>query len=177
VILRIVKYPNPVLRKVGEHISEVTPAIRRLAESMIETMHASGGVGLAAHQVGEPLQLAVIDVSKARKPSDARIGERNLSLSKFMPLVMINPRWFPLGTHTTPMSEGCLSFPDSYAKVDRHIVIDVQCATLDNPAFEFSCSGFLAQAIQHECDHLAGKLFIDYLPEDVRKPIEQKFTV
>lgn len=175
-ILPIVKYPDPVLREKGTYIKQITPKIEQLVADMLETMYASGGVGLAAHQIGKALRVAVVDVSKAKRKSFVIVKEKVVPLESLMPLVLINATWSPTPMPPVAMNEGCLSFPDTYAEVWRYPVIDVLTQN-KGKSLEFRCAGFLAQAIQHECDHLKGKLFVDYLSEEQRKAIEEKFTV
>jgi peptide deformylase len=159
-ILPIVKYGHPVLRKRGRRIEEVTPRIRELAASMLETMRASNGVGLAAPQVGESLLLTVVDVRGAERPSTMRIGSQEVEIATHMPLVLLNPVLSELTGHQIG-GEGCLSFPGISADIVRAEEITVGASDLDGRALKFRCVGLLARVIQHEVDHLQGVLFID----------------
>jgi peptide deformylase len=177
-ILPIVTYPNPVLREKGAYVKEITSEVIDLVENMLETMYASGGVGLAANQVGKALRIAVIDVSNAKAASSVSIKNKLVPLESIMPLVMFNPRWEPFNlTKPVMLHEGCLSFPDTFAEVNRSLTIGVSYMGKNGKIMDFRCAGFLSQAIQHECDHLKGVLFIDYLTEEQRKPIEEKFVI
>lgn len=160
--LPIVKYGDPILRAKGKRIGEVTAEIRALASDMLETMHAANGVGLAAQQIGEALQLTVIDVSPAEdRPSTLRLnGIEVPELERVMPLVLLNPQ-IELGEDIEPGAEGCLSFPEITADIDRAISVAVTAETLDGEPIRIEASGLLARALQHEIDHLNGILFID----------------
>jgi len=160
--LTIRKYGDPILRAKGKRIDEVDDNIRVLAENMLETMHAANGVGLAAQQVGRALQLTVLDVSQVEdRPSTMKLnGEPVPDLSAVMPLVLLNPT-LRLGEERESGNEGCLSFPDITAEIDRSISVAVEAETLDGDRVEIEASGLLARALQHEVDHLNGILFID----------------
>ena len=155
-ILPIVKFGEPVLRKKGARIEKITAEIRRLASDMLETMYASKGVGLAAQQVGVAQQLTVVDVRGATdRPSwMERDGER-VEVADSMPLVLINPEIKPIGEPATG-PEGCLSFPEIYAEITRPESIRVKATDRDGKTITFQCGGLLARAIQHEADHLQG---------------------
>ncbi|MCX7827039.1 MAG: peptide deformylase [Verrucomicrobiae bacterium] len=159
-ILPIVKYGHPVLRQRGKRIETVTPQIRELAASMLETMRAANGVGLAAPQVGESLMLLVVDVSEAERPSSMQIAGQDVDVAAHMPLVLVNPLLSePSGEEIG--GEGCLSFPGISADITRAEAITVTATDLDGQSLRFRCSGLLARAIQHEVDHLHGVLFTD----------------
>jgi peptide deformylase len=159
-MLPIVKYGHPVLRQRGRRIEAVTPRIRELAASMLETMHAASGVGLAAPQVGESLMLLVIDVGEAERPSTMQIAGQDVDVAAHMPLVLVNPLLSePLGEQIG--GEGCLSFPGVSADIVRAEKITVTATDLDNQPLKFRCGGLLSRAIQHEVDHLHGVLFTD----------------
>jgi peptide deformylase len=160
-ILDIVKYGNPVLRTKGAKVGEVTEAIELLAANMLETMRAANGVGLAAQQVGEALQLTVIDVSNAEdRPSALYINEEAVDLAEFMPMVLLNPQ-LQLSKEKETGKEGCLSFPEITAEISRSIGVRCHARLLDGREVEFEATGLLARALQHEVDHLNGVLFID----------------
>jgi peptide deformylase len=157
----VVKYGNPVLRKKGSRIEQVTAETRQLIADMLETMEAHHGVGLAAQQIGQALQLTVIDVTEVKdRPSWAEVNGQRVDLSTFMPLVLINPQVTPAGDAETG-PEGCLSFPELYADITRPGVVDVKAMDEEGKPLEFRCGGLLARAVQHEVDHLQGILFID----------------
>ena len=157
----IVKYGHPALRMKGARIEDVTAEIRQLARDMVDTMHAAHGVGLAAQQVGVAVQLAVIDVAGIEdRPSTMRIGERDVALEEWMPLILLNPE-LTLGSEKEIGNEGCLSFPEISAEISRAASVHAKAQLLDGKVVEFDATGLLARALQHECDHLQGILFID----------------
>jgi peptide deformylase len=171
-ILSIVKYGHPVLRKKGAPIDAMTPAIRKLIEDMLETMAAAHGVGLAAQQVGQALQLTVLDVRGVEdRPSTLQRAGRPADVAAFMPLVLINPRLKPLGEPVTG-AEGCLSFPEIFADIPRPESIEVTALTEEMEPLQFCCGGLLARAIQHEADHLNGILFIDRMPREKKLELQ-----
>ena len=160
-ILSVVKYGTPVLRQKGTRVEAVTPTITRLIADMFETMYASKGIGLAAQQVGIPIQLTVLDVRGVTdRPSSLELEGQPAEVQSFMPLVLLNPEITPVGK---PVSgpEGCLSFPEIFADIERPDVIEVKALNEKGQPIEFRCSGLLARAVQHESDHLHGILFID----------------
>ncbi len=161
-VREVTKYGNPVLRRKGELIKEVTPEIVALANDMIETMRKADGVGLAAQQVGEALQMCVIDVSVSERPSWMEVGGKAVDVADYSPLVLINPIVTAVAEKGTEFgSEGCLSFPQIFAEVKRPAVVDVVATNEKNEKIEFRCGGLLARCVQHECDHLQGVMFID----------------
>src|SRR5438067_442439 len=120
-ILDIVKYPNPALRAKGRRVAEITGEIRELADRMIETMRNANGVGLAAQQVGVPIQLTVIDVAKIEdRPSTMSVGGKLVALEDWMPIALLNPQ-LELGKVRELGPEGCLSFPEINAEIERAI--------------------------------------------------------
>jgi peptide deformylase len=157
----IVFYPDPVLRKVGELVGEVTPGLRDLAADMIETMYDAHGVGLAAPQIGVSLQLAVIDVSHDEECiSYLRVNGVEKTLKEVCPLVFFNPVVETRGEKDTD-TEGCLSFPDLRGEITRPYEVRATVQTLEGETLVIETDGLFARAIQHEVDHLFGKLFID----------------
>jgi peptide deformylase len=161
-ILPILQYGDPVLRSQGKRIDEIDDRIRELAANMIETMHSAHGVGLAAQQVGEALQLTVLDVSAAEdRASMLKLDGTDVDDPKTaMPLILINPE-IELHGETEVGVEGCLSFPEITGDIERSKSVTVRAQTLEGGTIEIEASGFLARAIQHEGDHLNGILFID----------------
>jgi peptide deformylase len=160
-ILPILQYGDPVLRAKGKPIEAIDDRIRELAENMIETMRAAHGVGLAAQQIGEPLQLTVLDVSAVEdRPSTLKLDGREIDPKTAMPLVLINPE-IELRGETEVGIEGCLSFPEITGDIERGQSVIVRAQTLEGDTLHVEASGFLARAIQHEGDHLNGILFID----------------
>jgi len=160
--LAIRKYGDPILRAKGRRIEEVDDDIRALAENMLETMQAANGVGLAAQQVGHALQLTVLDVSQVEdRPSTMKLNGNSVpDLEAEMPLVLLNPV-VRLGEETELGSEGCLSFPEVTADIERAITVELEAETLEGDGLRIEATGLLARALQHEVDHLNGILFID----------------
>ena len=161
-ILPILQYGDPILRAKGKRIEKIDDRIRELAANMIETMHAAHGIGLAAQQIGEALQLTVLDISAIEdRPSTLKLDGKDTTDPKtVMPLVLINPE-IELGGETEIGVEGCLSFPEVTGDIERAQSVIVHAQTLEGGTIHIEASGFLARAIQHEGDHLNGILFID----------------
>ncbi len=148
-IRRILHYPDKRLRDPGQPVTEFGPALEKLVEDMAETMYAAPGVGLAATQIGEPIRLFIVDVATGDDdPSDLK--------------VFVNPEIVKkVGTQC--WEEGCLSFPGVHEEVERAEVVTVRAQNEKGEHFELEADGLLAVAIQHENDHLDGKLMIDHL--------------
>jgi peptide deformylase len=160
-IREIVIYGDPVLRKKGKDIVKITDEIRAFAQDMIETMHEAHGVGLAAQQVGEAIQLTVIDVSDTEnRPSRMWIDGEEVDPKEHMPLILINPQ-LELSRETEIGPEGCLSFPEVTADISRAEHVKVTALDLEGKPVSFEAEGLLSRAVQHETDHLNGILFID----------------
>jgi len=155
--LPIIAYPNPVLRKKAKSVRTITPEIRKFVKDMVETMYHAKGVGLAATQVGQLLKIVVIDISKDRDQL----------------MVFINPKITKRSKDMDIMAEGCLSVPGYEGDVQRSITITVKTMNLKGDTVSFEAQGFLARAIQHELDHLDGKLYLDCLYGDTGlRPLE-----
>ncbi|HPY29523.1 MAG TPA: peptide deformylase [Verrucomicrobiota bacterium] len=170
-ILEVVKYGHPVLRQKGARIEAVTPAIRTLAQDMLATMYAAHGIGLAAQQVGQALQLTVLDIRGITdRPSQLTLDRQASDPEAFMPLVLINPEITPLAPLVSG-PEGCLSFPELFGDVPRPESARVQAWDADGQPLDFQCGGLLARAIQHEHDHLHGILFIDRMDKATREAL------
>lgn len=160
-ILPILQYGDPILRAKGKWIDEIDDRIRELAANMIETMHAAHGVGLAAQQIGEALQLTVLDISAVEdRPSTLKLDGKDADPKSAMPLVLINPE-IELHGETEIGLEGCLSFPEITGDIERAQSVTVRAQSLEGDTIQIEAGGFLARAIQHEHDHLHGILFID----------------
>ena len=144
-------YPDPVLREKAARIERIDSSLDRLIDDMVETMHAAPGVGLAANQVGVPLQVAVIDLSS-----------RDDEEQRHPLLVIINPEILTMGGSVTE-EEGCLSIPDYAEKVTRAARVKVRAKDRTGKVFELEADGLMAKALQHEIDHLNGVLFVDRL--------------
>jgi len=160
-ILPILQYGDPILRAKGQRIEEIDDHIRELVANMIETMHAANGVGLAAQQIGEALQLSVLDITQVEdRPSTLKLNGQDTDPKTAMPLVLINPE-IELSGETEVGVEGCLSFPEITGDIERAQSVIVHAQTLEGDTIQIEAGGFLARAIQHEHDHLNGILFID----------------
>ena len=155
--LAILEYPDPRLRTRAEPIVEVDAAVRQLADDLLETMYAANGVGLAATQVDIHRRVIALDVSDSRNE----------------PLILINPELLH-AEGKGPGEEGCLSLPGIYDKVSRATRIRIRSLDLDGKPFELDAEGLLGVCIQHEMDHLEGKLFVDYLSELKRTLIRRR---
>jgi peptide deformylase len=159
--LPIRKYGDPVLRAKGRRIEQIDQNVRSLASDMLETMRSVNGIGLAAQQVGEALQLTVLDVSAVEdRPSTMALNGVEADPKTAMPLVLINPA-IETGPEKEIASEGCLSFPEITGDIERSLWARVRAQTLDRESVEIEATGLLARALQHEFDHLNGILFID----------------
>ena len=156
--LEILEFPDPRLRTVAKPVTEVTDTTRQLIDDMFETMYACPGIGLAATQVNVHQRIVVIDVSE----------EQN------QPLVLINPEVAVLDAETGTYDEGCLSVPGFYETVERPVHIRVTALDRDGKSFEMKPTGLLATCIQHELDHLNGKLFVDHISNLKRDRIRKK---
>jgi len=157
----ILKYGDTRLRGKGKRIEEIDETIRELASDMLETMRAANGVGLAAQQVGEALQLTVIDISQAtERPSTMVLNGEEVVPNEHMPLVLLNPE-IEIGPEKEIALEGCLSFPEISADIERSAWARVRGQTLSGDSIEIEATGLLARALQHEVDHLNGILFVD----------------
>jgi peptide deformylase len=145
--LDILRYPDPRLHKVAKPVAVVDTRITRLVDDMLETMYEAEGVGLAATQVDIHERVIVIDISDAHDE----------------PHVLINPELVETSEEMTLVDEGCLSVPEIYDKVPRHARVRVRALDRAGAAREFEAEGLLSIAVQHEMDHLLGKVFVDYL--------------
>ncbi len=173
-VLEIVKYGNPVLRAKGAEIGVVDEKVRTLAADMIETMNAANGVGLAAQQVGVPVQLAVIDVTDVKdRPSEMFVDGKKVNPEAYMPMILLNPV-LDLGKELEEGVEGCLSFPELSSDIVRSEHVKATAKTLDGKVLEFEATGLLARALQHEVDHLHGILFIDRMSAASRAAMSGK---
>jgi peptide deformylase len=171
-ILKVVKYGDPVLRKEGKRIESITPEIKALIADMFETMYAHKGVGLAAQQIGQALQLTVIDVRGVTdRPSSLELKGKPAEVADFMPLVLINPELKMVG-ESVAGPEGCLSFPEVFAEIARPQFVDVKALNEKGKPIEFRAGGLLARAVQHETDHLKGILFIDRMEKKTKEELK-----
>jgi peptide deformylase len=157
-ILDILEFPDPRLRTKAKPVTEVTDKTRSIIEDMFETMYDAPGIGLAASQVNIHQQIVVIDVSE----------------DKSEPLVFINPQVTVLDGELEAMQEGCLSVPGFYEDIERIEHCKINALGKDGQPFELEARGLLAVCIQHELDHLDGKLFVDYISSTKRDRIRKK---
>ncbi|HSM39843.1 MAG TPA: peptide deformylase [Afifellaceae bacterium] len=179
----IVTLPDPVLRQVSSAIETVDDEVRRLLDDMLETMYDAPGIGLAAIQIGVPKRIVTIDVS-ARGRDDDRTGEKAADEAPegedeslpAGPLFLINPVILSTSDERSVYEEGCLSIPDYYAEVERPAEVRVRYVGYDGKEQELTAGGLLATCIQHEIDHLDGRLFIDYLSKLKRDLVVRKFA-
>ncbi len=170
--LTIVEYGKPVLRQKGNKITSFDASLREFVNAMIEALHQSTGIGLAAQQVGKALQICVIDTRIIdAKESAFTLDGKELPQQLVMPLVLINPI-VKLGRgEKVWFDEGCLSFPGVRADVERPDSVEVHYQDIDGAEHHLACSGVLARVVQHETDHLNGILFIDRVPKRILKKI------
>ena len=159
-VLEIVKFGHPVLREKGQRIDRLDAELQQFAADMVQTMYVADGVGLAAQQVGRAVLLTVIDVRASDQPSALLVNGQPQNLNEWMPLVLLNPVLSqPTGEVTG--TEGCLSFPEIHAPIRRAATVTVRANHLDGRELNFTATGLLARALQHELDHLNGILFVD----------------
>jgi peptide deformylase len=157
----LVIIPDSKLRLVSEPVKEITSEIRQLADDMLETMYDAPGVGLAAIQIGVPIRMVTMDVSKSE---DERL-----------PMVLINPEITWASEEKRVYEEGCLSIPEYYEEVERPDRVRFRYMNLQGEVVEQEADGLLATCVQHEIDHLNGVLFIDYLSKLKRDRVMTKF--
>jgi peptide deformylase len=156
--LKILRYPDPRLHTVAKPVAEVGDQVRRLVDDMLESMYAAEGIGLAATQVDVHQRVIVIDTSDARDE----------------PRVLINPELIERSEEMVFADEGCLSVPEIFDKVPRHAKVRVRALDRDGEAREFEAEGLLSICVQHEMDHLMGKVFVEYLSPLKRNRIKTK---
>jgi peptide deformylase len=160
-IRSILIHPDPRLKKVVAPVATITDDLRRLADDMLETMYAAPGIGLAAPQVAAMTRMLVMDCVKDEDASPE-------------PMVLINPQVIWSSEEMSVYDEGCLSIPDQYAEVERPASVKVRWMDLDGKEVQAPFDGLWATCVQHEIDHLDGKLFIDYLKPLKRQMITRK---
>ncbi|HZF79581.1 MAG TPA: peptide deformylase [Rubrivivax sp.] len=156
--LTILRYPDPRLHTVAREVKQVDARVRQLIDDMIETMYAAEGVGLAATQVDVHERVIVMDTSERHD----------------QPLVLINPVITRRSDELAISEEGCLSVPQIYDRVERHASVTVQALDREGRAFEMEAEGLSAVCVQHEMDHLLGKVFVEYLSPLKRNRIRTK---
>ncbi|WP_181708320.1 peptide deformylase [Chthonobacter rhizosphaerae] len=158
----LVILPDSQLRLVSSPVGEITADVRRLVDDMFETMYDAPGIGLAAIQVGVPLRVVTIDVSR---DEDGRA-----------PQVFINPEILKVSDEVSTYEEGCLSIPEYFEEVERPSRVTVRYRDLSGETKEVDADGILATCLQHEIDHLNGILFIDHISKLKRDRVVRKFT-
>ena len=156
--LTILRYPDPRLHTVAKPVTEVDARIRTLVDDMLQTMYAADGVGLAATQVDVHERVIVMDTSETRD----------------RPLVLINPEIVARSVEMAVHEEGCLSVPQIYDRVERHARVTVRALDREGRLFEHEAEGLTSVCIQHEMDHLVGKVFVEYLSAFKRDRIRSK---
>ena len=159
---KIIIEPDTILRKTSEALEKVDNELRELMDDMLETMYAAPGIGLAAVQIGVLKRLIVIDISREKEKKN--------------PLFLINPEIIFKSKNTSVYEEGCLSLPGYFAEIERPAECKIKYIGYDGKKKEMTASGLLATCIQHEVDHLNGKLFIDYLSKLKKDMIIKKLV-
>ena len=157
-LLSILRFPDPRLHQIARPVEEVDDRVRQLVDDMLETMYAAEGVGLAATQVDVHRRVIVMDTSEQRD----------------QPLVLINPELVSASQEMAVGEEGCLSVPAIYDEVQRHARVRVRALGRDGQPYEFDAEGLTAVCVQHEMDHLQGKVFVEYLSPLKRERIRSK---
>jgi len=170
--LRIVHYDDPVLRKKGAKIATYDAALRKLAAEMVAAMHGAHGIGLAAHQIGQAVQLCVIDLRETEVDFDWELDGAKPPLELFMPMVITNPVIDAVPEPQTAMEEGCLSFPEIRGDVTRPDEIAVKYQDEHGTPHTLRCNGLFARCVQHEADHLNGILFISRMDKSTLEALE-----
>ncbi len=157
----LVVIPDPILRQASKPVETFGDDVRRLADDMLETMYEAPGIGLAAVQVGEPIRLITIDISKDEESPE--------------PHIFVNPQIVARGDETSLYEEGCLSIPDYFAEVERPSTVMVEYLDLKGDKQTIEADGLMATCLQHEIDHLDGVLFIDHISRLKRDMVIKKF--
>ena len=173
-VLPLTYYGNPVLRQKGEPVECITPELTQLIENMFDTMEEYRGIGLAAQQIGQAIQLTVIDIRAVEdRPSTLELNGEESDPHSIMPLVLLNPEIEHLGPEETG-PEGCLSFPEIYGDISRPGRIRIKARNVKGKLTDFICGGLLSRCIQHETDHLHGILFIDRMDRETKTELKEK---
>ncbi|MDP1579842.1 MAG: peptide deformylase [Candidatus Didemnitutus sp.] len=169
---RIVHYNDPVLRKKGAKVTKFGAELHELANQMIDAMYAAHGIGLAAHQIGQALQVCVVDLRETESEFDWELDGARPPLDIIMPLVVANPVVLAHPGPELPYEEGCLSFPKINGDVLRPDEITVKFQDEHGTPHVMRCNGLLSRCIQHEADHLNGVLFIDRMDAATLKRLD-----
>jgi peptide deformylase len=171
--LAIVHYNDPILRRKGVPVTVFDLALVKLAADMTATMHAARGIGLAAQQIGLALQLCVLDLRTTDRDFGWDIDGAAPPLELIMPMILVNPKLELLPSPKTTYEEGCLSFPEIRADVERPDRIRVSYQDAQGTPHVLLCDGLFGRCIQHEVDHLNGTLFIDRMDKSTRRSIDR----
>lgn len=175
--LRVTNFGEPILREAGRAVTAFNPALQSLAADMIETMHAEEGIGLAAQQIGEALQLCVIDIRlpEGREvPFNYLLDGKHPPVELIMPLIIANPEISITDSTESVYEEGCLSFPNVLGNVTRATAVRCAYQDVDGNPHTLECDGLLARCVLHEVDHLQGRLFIDNMDKRALKKNEAR---
>ncbi len=173
-VLPIVHYNDPILRKKGDPVTVFDASLAQLGRDMVETMQAARGIGLAAQQIGLAKQFCVVDLREADPDDfDYELDGNRPPVDLFMPMMIANPKITVLPSGKDTYEEGCLSFPDIRGDVVRPDEIEVEFEDAGGVPHVLVCNGLLSRCIQHEADHLNGTLFIDRMSKRTRATIER----
>ncbi|MGF1450225.1 MAG: peptide deformylase [Opitutales bacterium] len=174
--MRVTQFGEAVLKETGAAVTEFGPGLRRLAEDMIETMHAEEGIGLAAQQIGQALQFFVMDLSMPDSEADFdwRYDGRKVPLELIFPLAAANPQVEIVGGETETAEEGCLSFPAIRGAVERPATVVLRFQDVHGASHVLECNGLCARCVQHEYDHNQGVLFTERMTPATVKQLEPK---
>lgn len=179
-LLPLIHLPDPVLRRVSKPVERVDDDLRTFLDSMLDTMYDAPGIGLAAVQVGEPIRVFTVDCAK-RSDDEAEAADGTAQRGETeeedrSPIFLINPEIVAFSDDRAIYEEGCLSIPDYYADVERPAACTVKYLDRDGKEQMLEADGLLSVCIQHEMDHLDGRLFIDHLSKLKREMVVRKFT-
>lgn len=171
----IINIPDPLLRSVSKPVEEVSDALRKLMDDMLETMYDAPGIGLAGIQIAVPLRIITLDVAM-RSSDEEEDEDAEPEEVEPEPMFLINPEIMSFSDELSTYEEGCLSIPDYYADVERPARCMVKYIDRDGKEQSIEATGLLSTVIQHEVDHLDGKLFVDHISKLKRDMVVKKFT-
>ncbi len=184
-VREIIHLPDPVLREVSKPVERIDEPLLRLLDDMLETMYEAPGIGLAGIQVGVPLRIVTVDIGDPEEeaPDEAAADETTAEgrrearkKRKPNPIFLINPKILTSSDERSVYEEGCLSIPDYYAEVERPAAVKVSYLDREGKEQEIEADGLMATCLQHEIDHLDGRLFIDHISRLKREMVVKKFT-
>ena len=159
--LKIVQFNEPILRKKGSKITAFNATLRKLADAMIETMHDAEGIGLAAQQIGQAIQLCVVDLRPVESKFGWEYDGTRPPLELFMPLALVNPEIVRSSRQMMTLWDDCFSFPDLAVKLKRHLSVEVRYRDPEGKEHRLKTRGALSELLQHEIDHVNGILALD----------------